>query len=243
MILPPSCMPYHSSDVTRASWRLKPLPSTVWSTVFIPTITKKKKKLCTAVPLWENSQVDFPTQRASNVKSVSISWRHYDIVPSDLAVVLCHRLTACPILPRTIQFYWRVFSPCCPASLPSRLKLCDRTVCIKPSDRPVWHYNDVIMGAMTSQITSRTIVYWSKKRPKLRVTGLCAGNSPVTGEFPAQMASNAENVSIWWRHHGRPASWCTPGVYRTAWPRFPDITYLVAVAPPACFRLPRYSPI
>ena len=28
-----------------------------------------------------------------------------------------------------------------------------------------------------------------------------AGNSPVTGEFPAQRASNAENVSIWWRHH------------------------------------------
>ena len=22
-----------------------------------------------------------------------------------------------------------------------------------------------------------------------------------TGEFPAQMASNVENVSIWWRHH------------------------------------------
>ena len=34
----------------------------------------------------------------------------------------------------------------------------------------------------------------------LRVTGLCAGNSPGTGEFPEQMASNAENVSIWWRH-------------------------------------------
>ena len=41
----------------------------------------------------------------------------------------------------------------------------------------------------------------SKKTSKLRVTGLCAGNSPVTGEFPAQMASNTENVSIWWRHH------------------------------------------
>ena len=41
----------------------------------------------------------------------------------------------------------------------------------------------------------------SKKTSKLRVTGLCAWNSPVTGEFPAQMASNAENVSIWWRHH------------------------------------------
>ena len=42
----------------------------------------------------------------------------------------------------------------------------------------------------------------SKKTSKLRVTGLCARNSPGTGEFPAQMASYAENVSIWWRHHG-----------------------------------------
>ena len=41
----------------------------------------------------------------------------------------------------------------------------------------------------------------SKATSKLCVTGLCAGNSPVTGEFPAQRASNAENVSIWWRHH------------------------------------------
>ena len=41
----------------------------------------------------------------------------------------------------------------------------------------------------------------SKKTSKLRVTGLCVGNSQGTGEFPAQMASNAENVSIRWRHH------------------------------------------
>ena len=41
----------------------------------------------------------------------------------------------------------------------------------------------------------------SKKTSKIRVTGLCAGNSPGAGEFPAQMAGNAENVSIWWRHH------------------------------------------
>ena len=40
----------------------------------------------------------------------------------------------------------------------------------------------------------------SKKTSKLRVTGLCAGNSPGTGEFPAQMASNAEKGFIWWRH-------------------------------------------
>ena len=33
----------------------------------------------------------------------------------------------------------------------------------------------------------------SKKTSKLRGTDLWAGNSPVPGEFPAQMASNAEN--------------------------------------------------
>ena len=74
--------------------------------------------------------------------------------------------------------------------------------------RRVLHYSDVKLDAIESHITSLTIVYTTvysdsdkKKTLKLCVTGLCVGNSPVTGEFPAQMASNAENVSIWWRHH------------------------------------------
>ena len=50
-------------------------------------------------------------------------------------------------------------------------------------------------------LLNRLFRYRSKKTSKLRVTGFCAGNSPETGEFPAQMVSNAENVSIWWRHH------------------------------------------
>ena len=41
----------------------------------------------------------------------------------------------------------------------------------------------------------------SRKTSKLCITGLWAGNSSRTGEFPAQMASNVENISIWWRHH------------------------------------------
>ena len=64
------------------------------------------------------------------------------------------------------------------------------------------------MGAMASQITSLTICLLSrlfgrrsKKTPNLCVTGLCASDSPMTGEFPTQRSSNAENVSIWWRHH------------------------------------------
>ena len=62
------------------------------------------------------------------------------------------------------------------------------------------------MGAIASQINSLTSVYSTvysdaDQISKLRVTGLCVGNSPGTGEFPAQMANNVENVSIWWRHH------------------------------------------
>ena len=50
-------------------------------------------------------------------------------------------------------------------------------------------------------LLNRFFRWRSKITSNLHVTGLCEGNSPVIGEFPAQMASNAENVSIWWRHH------------------------------------------
>ena len=50
-------------------------------------------------------------------------------------------------------------------------------------------------------LLNRLFGHRSQKTSKLRVTGLCDGNSSVTGEFPTQRASNAENVSIWWRHH------------------------------------------
>ena len=59
------------------------------------------------------------------------------------------------------------------------------------------------MNAMVPQITSLTIIYSTvnsdadqRNSSTLRVTGLCEMNSPVTGEFPAQRASNAGNVSI-----------------------------------------------
>ena len=69
---------------------------------------------------------------------------------------------------------------------------------------PLSHYSDVIMDAMASQITSLTNVYSTvysgadqQKTSRLRVSGLWVGNSPVAGEFSAQMASYPENVSIW----------------------------------------------
>ena len=67
-----------------------------------------------------------------------------------------------------------------------------------------WRHNDHA-GVSNHQppgcLLNRLFRRKSKKTSKLRVTGLCAGNSPGTGEFSAQMASYAENVSIWWRHH------------------------------------------
>ena len=41
----------------------------------------------------------------------------------------------------------------------------------------------------------------SNKTLKFRVTGLSEGNPPITGGFPSQKASNAENGSIWWCYH------------------------------------------
>ena len=76
------------------------------------------------------------------------------------------------------------------------------------------HYSDIKISAMVSQIIRVSMdcskglsKHRSKKIPKLRVTGLCGENPPVTGGFPSQGASNAENVSIWWRHHGVMGSW------------------------------------
>ena len=51
-------------------------------------------------------------------------------------------------------------------------------------------------------LLNRLFRHRSKKTTKLCVTGLCEGNSPITGEFPVQRASNVGNVSIWWCHHG-----------------------------------------
>ena len=67
-----------------------------------------------------------------------------------------------------------------------------------------WHHNesDCVSNHQPNDcLLNRLFRHRWKKTSKLHVTGLCVGNSPVTSEFPAQRASNAENVSIWWCHH------------------------------------------
>ena len=62
------------------------------------------------------------------------------------------------------------------------------------------------MGAMASQITSLTIVYstvYSDADQRKHQSSASLAFVAGTGEFPTQMDSNAENVSIWWRHHAK----------------------------------------
>ena len=79
------------------------------------------------------------------------------------------------------------------------------------------HYIDVIMTTMASQITSLMVVYSTvysdadqRKCQSSASLAFVWGEFTWTGEFPAQRASYAENVSIWWCHHV--LQWCHIGV-------------------------------
>ena len=69
----------------------------------------------------------------------------------------------------------------------------------------LFHYNDVLITTIASQITSLVVVdstvYSDADQRKHQSSTSLAFCGEFTGEFPAQRASYAENVSIWWRHH------------------------------------------
>ena len=93
---------------------------------------------------------------------------------------------------------------------------CNRNIVFEHKIILQWRHNghDSVSNHQPSDCSlNRLFRRRSKKTSKLRVTGLCAGNSPGTGEFPAQMASNAQNVSIWWRHHELLCWRCEHGVF------------------------------
>ena len=69
------------------------------------------------------------------------------------------------------------------------------------SHRTVKHWQRCWLKRVIKMISHMLFRRRPKKTAKLRVTGLCARNSLVTGEITAQRANNADNVSIWWLHH------------------------------------------
>ena len=87
------------------------------------------------------------------------------------------------------------------------------------------HYCDVIMDAVASQITSLTIVYstvYSDEDQRKHQSSASLAFVRETGEFPAQTTSNAENVSIWWRHHETRVTFVSsgPGWYLKLFERY-----------------------
>ena len=65
------------------------------------------------------------------------------------------------------------------------------------SQWPSWRLKSPAMNFLCNRLFKLI----SKKTSKPALLILCEGNSPVTGEFPSQRTSDAENVSIWWRHN------------------------------------------
>ena len=131
----------------------------------------------------------------STLHSQTFSMRN--LMPCKSIYYAVRRLTTKPWSP-VIECVWLWRHAGLLSRRPSNCKMIGRTAL-------QWRHNgwDIVSNHQPDDcLFNRLFRRRSKKTSKLGVTGLCAGNSLGTGEFPAQMASNAENVSIWWRHHG-----------------------------------------
>ena len=147
--------------------------------------------------LWVgNSPVtgEFPTQKATNAENVSIWWHHH--VTSNYW--LNQPKSKWNQKPNTFhEMAWHHFW------IYSISHLINTPICCALVSLQ-WRHNggDSVSNHQPHDcLLNRWFRRRLKKTSKLRLTGLCVGNSPGTDEFPAQMTSYAENVFIWWRHH------------------------------------------
>ena len=131
---------------------------------------------------------------------IKLRWSGYHfifiaVIHIPAKMVFISRWTKLPLCP-SLQY-------CTLAALPSHMMPAQDCIAAGMSLR--WRHNghdSVSFHQPHDCLLNRLFRRRSKETSTLHVTGLCVGNSPGTGEFPAQMASNAENLSIWWRHHG-----------------------------------------
>ena len=121
-----------------------------------------------------------------------------DFHPRQWASALrCHNIETFSPLPVLRAFIFLVFA----------LLLALRTCCKKIDLRCLnvtsmqwsfqWRHDErdgISNHQLHNCLLNRLFRHRSKKTPKLRITGLCEGNSPVTG-------ASMKSVSIWWRHH------------------------------------------
>ena len=103
------------------------------------------------------------------------------------------------IWPKKHKWFWNRFRVWCNQTGP---KCCRCCACCEihavTSQWARWRLESPASRSLSQPLVQAQI---KENTPKLRVNGLCEGNSPVTGGFPSQRSSDAENVSICW-HHG-----------------------------------------
>ena len=162
---------------------------------------KQRKRQSSAslpiIPLWEIPPVDFPHKGTAMRKAYSC----HDVIMKVSANERgrCLYFELCIMSP-----LWRVHKFVILVHGRQGTIFRNYRGCCWPSNTLQWRHNGrngVAKHRPNDCLLNRLFRHRSKKTSKFRVTGLCEGNSPVTGEFPAQMASNAESVSIWWRRH------------------------------------------
>ena len=124
-----------------------------------------------------------------------------------ICAYFCYKVVHCGIWNWCIAGFVTSILPCCGISYKGPIEMNWHWVSAKhqeAEDPLQWHNNERVSVSNHQPhncLLNRLFGRRSKKTSKFHVTGLCAGNSLGIGEFPTQMASNAENVSIWWHHH------------------------------------------
>ena len=121
---------------------------------------------------------------------ITLKRRHFDVITS----------TWRNYVTMTLFFFmlWRYYYVVCSVGM-----FTFDTYCRHSMSSHDEYYSDVIMSAIASQITGVSNVFSTvcsgahQRETKLRVTGFCEKNPPIL----FTKASNAENISIWWRLH------------------------------------------
>ena len=147
----------------RARWRLISPASLLFTQPFIQAQVKENTKAPRHVPLCGEITGDcigeFPARMASNAENVTFWWRHHG--------------QGTRIISRTM-FGWRH------AHWPLRPEQIDRK-------QLQWRHNerDDVSNHRRHCLLKSLFMRRSKKISRLRVTGHCKGNPPVTGGFPS----------------------------------------------------------